>query len=91
MKRCVRVQVKGRVTGVGFRISAVHEARRFPNLQGHVRNVDPRTVECVMQGEEAAIGAMLAWLREGPTAARVTDVTVEDLPLREDLGPFGIA
>ena len=86
-----RVQVHGRVTGVGFRFSALREAARYDDLRGYVRNADSRTVECVVQGEAAAVNHMLAWLRHGPTMAVVTDVQIADAPVSPDLRPFHIS
>jgi acylphosphatase len=40
-----------------------------------VRNRRDRTVEAILQGEAAAVEAVLAWARLGPPAARVIDVT----------------
>lgn len=90
MQRCVRVQIHGTVTGVGFRYSTLREARHYPGLQGTARNVDSRTVECVLQGDPDHVAEMLRWLRRGPASAQVTDVDVEELNERTDLGPFTI-
>lgn len=90
MQRCVRAQIKGTVTGVGFRFSTVRQARQYSGLQGYVRNLDARTVECVMQGDPEDVNAMLQWLQHGPATAQVTNVTVEELPPSTDLGPFRV-
>ncbi len=83
-----RVRVQGRVTGVGFRFSALREADRIGGLAGYVRNVGPRTVECVVQGPPERVAAMVAWLRRGPPSAVVLNVQVTDLPVSPDLPPF---
>ncbi|NOY81051.1 MAG: acylphosphatase [Kiritimatiellaeota bacterium] len=85
-----RVRVQGRVTGVGFRFSALREAGRIGGLAGYVRNVDPRTVECVVQGDPERVAAMAAWLHRGPPSAVVLNVQVNDLPVSPDLPPFRI-
>jgi acylphosphatase len=83
-----RVVVRGRVQGVGFRWSATDEADRL-GLAGWVENRDDGTVEAVVEGEESAVEAMLAWLRHGPRTARVTGVDVqEEQP--EGLHGFGV-
>jgi acylphosphatase len=83
-----RVVVRGRVQGVGFRWSATDEAERL-GLAGWVENRDDGTVEAVVEGEESAVEAMLAWLRHGPRTARVTGVDVqEEQP--EGLHGFGV-
>ena len=85
-----RVRVHGRVTGVGFRYSALREARRHPDLYGYVRNADARTVECVVQGAPARVAEFVAWLRHGPSAARVTRCEIADMPVDPDRDAFRI-
>ena len=71
----VRVQVSGRVQGVGFRYSTYHEAVRL-NLGGWVCNRFDGRVEAVFEGEEAAVRDMVDWCREGPPGARVAGIDV---------------
>gem|GEM_PF-901011 len=85
-----RVTVAGRVTGVGFRYSAVRQAAHHEGLRGSVRNADSRTVECVVQGPATAVNAMLAWLRHGPASARVLDCRIQEIPVDPDRRPFHI-
>ncbi|MFA6507624.1 MAG: acylphosphatase [Treponemataceae bacterium] len=66
--------VEGRVQGVGFRWSAIEEARRL-HLSGWIRNADDGSVETYFEGSEAAVDAFIAWLRKGPGGARVDAVT----------------
>jgi acylphosphatase len=72
----LRARVHGRVQGVGFRLSAVREARRL-GLRGWVRNADDGSVEVHAEGPPAALDDFLAWLREGPPGAVVRGVEVE--------------
>lgn len=72
---CRHVLVSGRVQGVGFRWSTREAAQRL-GLAGWVRNTPDDKVEVWIEGEATAVGAMLAWLRRGPSAAHVTDVEV---------------
>lgn len=74
-----RVRVHGRVQGVGFRWST-REAARRTGVGGAVRNLPDGTVEAEVEGAPGAVDAMLAFLREGPPAAHVTGVDVEELP-----------
>jgi acylphosphatase len=74
--RAVRVIVRGRVQGVGFR--AFVEAEVLSRgLSGWVRNRRDGTVEAVLSGEDEAVRAVLAALRQGPPASRVTDLEVQ--------------
>lgn len=70
-----RLRITGRVQGVGFRYALQHEARRL-GLDGWVRNRSDGSVEALAQGEGAAIEALIAWARQGPPAARVSEVQI---------------
>ena len=74
-----RVVVSGRVQGVGFRYAAL-EAAQASGVTGWVRNCRDGTVEALVQGDRAAVEAVVAWCRRGPPAARVTDVDVSEAP-----------
>jgi acylphosphatase len=73
--RAVRARVTGRVQGVGFRFSAVGEARRL-GVRGWVRNADDGSLEVAAEGDPSAVARMLTWLRRGPPGAWVRDVEV---------------
>jgi acylphosphatase len=75
----LRAVVTGRVQGVGFRASTQSEARRL-DLAGWVRNLWNGDVELEAEGEPAGLDRLLAYLREGPGLAHVTNVQVEWLP-----------
>lgn len=68
----VHLSIAGRVQGVGFRYSAVHQAQRL-GLRGWVRNTRDGRVETVAEGDAAAVDAYVTWCRRGPSLARVTD------------------
>lgn len=72
-----RVVVRGRVQGVGFRMSCARRARDL-ELGGSVRNRPDGAVEAVFEGPAGAVEAMVDWCRTGPPLARVTDVAVDD-------------
>ncbi|MGA2378018.1 MAG: acylphosphatase [Spirochaetia bacterium] len=71
--------VTGRVQGVGFRFSAVRQARVL-GLFGTVANRSDGSVEVEAEGELPDLERLLAWLRRGPPGAHVRDVQVEWLP-----------
>jgi acylphosphatase len=84
------VIVEGRVTGVGFRWSALSYARNLPGLKGYIRNASCNKVEAVIQGPETQVKLMLDWLRHGPSYARVDDIKVNGLPVNENLEIFTV-
>ena len=67
--------ISGIVQGVSFRYYTYHEALRI-GLQGWVRNLQDGRVEAVFEGEKEQIDAVLAWIQQGPPAAKVEDVNV---------------
>lgn len=79
MKCCKRCVISGKVQGVFFRNATQKQAQKY-QVTGWVRNLANGDVECVLCGEEAIIAKLCAWLWEGPPAAKVTRVDVEEIP-----------
>jgi acylphosphatase len=75
MMRTVRIRIEGRVQGVSFRDWMQDEARSL-SLGGWVRNRRDNSVEAVISGDPASIDDMLARCRQGPPAARVSDLAI---------------
>jgi acylphosphatase len=82
-----RAIIRGRVQGVGFRATAMDEARRL-QLAGWVRNRLDGTVEVDAEGPDEDCRALLAFLRQGPRGARVLGVDVEWQPALGATPPF---
>ena len=76
--------ISGKVQGVRFRACAREQALRL-RLSGHAFNLRDGRVEVLAQGEADAVEALATWLRHGPPAARVNEVT------RSDCGEQAIA
>jgi acylphosphatase len=72
----VRVTVRGRVQGVGYRAWVEYRAMMH-DLEGWVRNRRDGSVEALFSGPAQAVADMVASCRNGPSAARVTGVTEE--------------
>ncbi len=70
--------ISGRVQGVGFRYAMLAEAERL-GVTGWVRNRRDGTVEAVVDGDPAAVAAMVKWANTGPPGARVTGVAVGEV------------
>jgi len=65
--------VAGRVQGVAFRYAA-RRAARMLGVCGWVRNLPDGRVEFHAEGGEGPVAEFLAWLEQGPPAARVEAV-----------------
>ena len=75
MTRTVHLRIEGRVQNVSFRDWMEREARSL-GLTGWVRNRRDNSVEAVVSGDPASIDDMLARCRQGPPAARVTNLAI---------------
>ena len=81
----VRVRVRGRVQGVGFRYATVRAAARH-GVAGVVRNLPDGSVQVEVEGDRESVDAVLGFLREGPPSAVVDEVDVVRLPVRGEVG-----
>ena len=72
----VRVVVRGRVQGVGFRAWVVREATAL-GVEGEVRNRPDGSVEAEGVGRRDVLERFVAALRRGPAHARVEQVVEE--------------
>lgn len=68
-----RLEITGRVQGVGYRRWAEREALRA-GLAGWVRNRRDGSVEALVSGDAEAVAAFVAACRTGPRGAAVTNV-----------------
>ncbi len=72
----VRAVVRGDVQAVGYRDATLRLAREL-GVMGWVRNEDEGGVLVHAEGPEKAVEDLVAFLNEGPPAARVAEVTIE--------------
>jgi acylphosphatase len=79
-RRALRLRVHGVVQGVGYREGLRWAAGRH-GVAGWVRNRGDGTVEAVVEGSPAAVDAVVAWARRGPSAGRVERVEATDEPV----------
>jgi acylphosphatase len=73
----IRYIVAGRVQGVYYRAATASQAEQL-GLRGSVRNLPDGRVEVIAAGEEGAQRQLAAWLWQGPPAARVDSVHIEE-------------
>lgn len=86
MGSAIRVRIRGRVQGVGFRQWVLRMALQR-QLCGWVRNCSDGTVEAVFSGRDEAVQAILTLCRKGPPVSAVDHV--EMLDMTGDLPPIG--
>ena len=77
MRVARRFVVTGVVQGVGFRWFAKDTAAR-EGVTGWVRNLPDGSVEAFVEGDEESVARVERRLRQGPPAARVETVRVDD-------------
>ncbi len=73
----LRLRIRGRVQGVGYRYWAVGQARAL-SLRGWVRNRSDGSVEIVAMGSPDSLDLFIVACRRGPRASRVESIDVED-------------
>ncbi len=88
MKR-IHAKVTGRVQGVFYRASTLDTARAL-GLTGWVKNMPDGSVELEAQGPEEKIQQLVVWLNQGPPHARVSNVHVTELPVKEGEREFTV-
>ncbi len=76
--RTVRVVIRGRVQGVGYR-DWTHGRARLLGLDGWVRNRSDGAVEALFSGPPGAVAAMLQDAHQGPPLAKVSAVEEIDV------------
>jgi acylphosphatase len=84
-KMCKHFWVAGKVQGVWFRANTKKAADEI-GMSGWVRNLPDGRVEVLACGTTEQIVQLEAWLKRGPTLARVDDLQSENLPWREFQG-----
>lgn len=72
--KTVRLLIRGRVQGVGFRYFVRREATRLA-LDGWVRNLANGNVEAVISGDPGKVAEMIRLAEKGPAGAEVSEVT----------------
>lgn len=77
MIKQLKVNIKGNVQGVNFRKSVLEKAKQL-DIKGIVKNEASGDVYMEAVGEESALEALLAFCKEGPPAAQVDKVLVEE-------------
>lgn len=77
MKVCKRCIISGRVQGVFYRQGTLEKAQEI-GVKGWVRNLNTGQVEALICGEVEQVEMLCNWLHQGPSAAQVDKVDIED-------------
>ncbi len=75
-EKTLHLVIHGRVQGVFFRDSMRREAQHLA-VSGWVRNRMDGAVEALVQGDAAAVDAIVRWANRGPQMASVERVEIE--------------
>ncbi|HYL05339.1 MAG TPA: acylphosphatase [Thermoanaerobaculia bacterium] len=74
----LRIRLRGRVQGVGFRYFVRGVAREL-GVVGRVRNLPDGDVEIEVAGEAGKVEEFKGWMRRGPPGAAVASLREEPL------------
>ena len=77
----LRLKITGKVQDVGYRFWATRTAANL-GLRGWVRNRHDSSVEMLVTGASEDVAAMVEACRQGPSGARVAEVT--EVPDEDD-------
>ena len=78
-KLLYKINIMGRVQGVGFRWSAANEARNR-NIKGYVKNLSDGSVYLEAEGSLIQLNIFVDWCKKGPAFGSVESVTIDTSP-----------
>ncbi|PNS14326.1 hypothetical protein CAC42_6839 [Sphaceloma murrayae] len=87
MSKRVAYKVEGVVQGVNFRSYTVKQASSL-GMTGYVKNNSDGTVSGEAQGNDSAVHKFVQLLNLGPSAAKVENVDVRDIPTEDGESGF---
>jgi len=85
MSKTINLRITGKVQGVWYR-AWTRETAEILGLNGWVRNRMDGSVEALVQGEEDLISQLIEKCWEGPTAARVKNITSTEVTEKVEPG-----
>jgi acylphosphatase len=88
-KAALQAVICGRVQGVFFRAFVENRAVQL-HLTGYVRNLSGNRVEVKAEGDKPELEQLIGYLKSGPPAAEVDDVTVQWADYRGEFTDFTI-
>ena len=80
--KTIRLTIKGKVQGVFYRATA-KDVADLTGVKGCVRNLPDNNVEITATASEETLQKFIYWCKQGPPRARVDEVIVEEVDLKE--------
>ena len=81
MTKAYVIIVSGKVQGVFYRASTHQKANEL-GLKGFVRNEPNGDVYIEDEGDDSVLQNFISWCKEGPPRARVQNVSVKEIALK---------
>ncbi|HAF28739.1 MAG TPA: acylphosphatase [Bacteroidales bacterium] len=88
MLKSIKINIYGKVQGVGFRYCALQKANEL-GLKGFVKNRTDGSVYIEADGEPEVLDKFILWCKIGPSRSQVDDVKVSDIPFN-NYKSFGV-
>ena len=88
MIKSIKINIYGKVQGVGFRYCALQKANEL-EITGFVKNRSDGSVYIEADGETDILEKFILWCKQGPPRSRVDDIKVVDIPFN-DYKSFGV-
>ena len=85
MIRSVKINIYGKVQGVGFRYNALQKANEI-GVNGFVKNRSDGSVYMEVEAERALIDEYIVWCKKEHSWSRVDDVVVMEIPFNSYRG-----
>jgi acylphosphatase len=80
-KKHLNIQLKGRVQGVWLRSSSKDKADGL-GLYGYATNLPDGSVFIELEGEDAALGEFVNWLRSSPGISEIAEISTNEGSLK---------
>jgi acylphosphatase len=85
----IHLFISGLVQGVGYRAWVLHTASN-KKLTGWVKNLADGRVEIMAEGKPDVLQEFIRLCRKGPAAAKIENVTIEEIKPTHDFTDFGV-
>ncbi|KQC07556.1 MAG: hypothetical protein APR54_05955 [Candidatus Cloacimonas sp. SDB] len=80
--KTLEIYVSGRVQGVSYRYFTLKKAASL-NISGEVKNLVDGRVMIIATGNESDLELFLEELRQGPSQSNVTELRLNEIPLKK--------